>query len=195
MALIEFNEQGLLPTYIGSPIDPTRRSPYEYNINTFARDFINGYAGFNTERRSKIVIGLLEYRQLLYKNGIVKGFHWLDGSFVTNKELLLNSAPNDLDVFSIFELPEGDSQESLADKFPYLTDHDQIKQDLSLDTYFYFVDTKNFNYDMTIKNAIYYHSLWTQYKNTSLHKGYIRVDLSPDLDSLLLAELKKQVRS
>ncbi len=195
MAFIEFNEQGLLPTFLGSPIDNWGRSPYEYSIITFVRDFINGYAGFNTERRSEIVAGLLEYRDLLYSHGIVRGFHWLDGSFVTNKELLLNAPPSDLDLFSILELPEGETQESLSRKFPYLSDHDQIKQDLFLDTYFYFVDPNNFDYDMTIRYALYYHGIWTQYKNTDLHKGYIRVDLSPDQDRLLLAEIRNHLRS
>lgn len=195
MSVIEFNEQGLLPTFLGSPTSLQNRSPFQYSIECFARDFIDGYEGFNAERRSKLIMGLLGYRKLLYDHGIVKGFNWIDGSFVTNKELLVGAPPNDLDVYSILELPEGETQESLADKFPYISDHDKILQDLSLDTYFHFVDTDNFNYDSTIKSAVYFHSIWTQYKNTTLYKGYIRVDLSPDQDILLKAKLEERKRS
>jgi hypothetical protein len=168
-----------------SPVSKPYRSPYLYSIQELAQDFINGYPGFDEVKRSKLIGGLLEYRRLLYSYGIINGFQWIDGSFVTNKELILNEAPNDIDVFSLLELPEGETQLSLAEKYPYLSDHIKIKKDLSLDTYVYFVDPNNVDYEKIISNALYFHGIWTQYRHKPLHKGYIRVNLSPDDDKLL----------
>lgn len=72
-----FGPSGVLPPFIDA--DATARpgaSPYLTTMTEIVRRF-----GTSAERLA-ILRGLLDYRAELLRVGIVRGFQWIDGSFV-----------------------------------------------------------------------------------------------------------------
>ena len=103
-----FMQNGTLP-----PIRPGKaghdgdRAPYRVTSSAFIDNF-----AYSPERKN-ILHGFLEYRKALYSLGIVAGFQWIDGSFTEDIEMLENRSPNDVDVVTICNLPNGVTQQSL----------------------------------------------------------------------------------
>ena len=85
----------LLPA--NNPSDPTSRggydrSPYRVSLTEFATMF-----GYSPQRR-RLLSAFLEYRAELHSIGLVRGFQWVDGSFVENAEIRRGLLPNDIDL-------------------------------------------------------------------------------------------------
>ena len=78
-----WNISGVLP-----PIRPGEqghshdRSPYVASLQQLVDRFATSY------ERSAILQGLLDYRRELYSSDIVRGFQWLDGSFLEQVEVM-----------------------------------------------------------------------------------------------------------
>jgi len=70
---------GILPPHRGSPVTPWDASPYYCEIGEFCQRFRS------TERRREILRGFLKLRKELFALGI-RGFDWIDGSFLENIE-------------------------------------------------------------------------------------------------------------
>jgi hypothetical protein len=103
---------GLIP-----PIDTTRptsreRSPYFVSLSDFVLRF-----GTSADRR-RILDGFLRYRARLHAAGLVKGFQWLDGSFLENVERIESRPPKDLDVVRYYRLPPGLTRAGLRGRAP-----------------------------------------------------------------------------
>jgi len=119
---------------------------------------------------------------MLHDIGVVAGFQWLDGSFCECAESLRSQPPNDIDVVTFYVVPEGQTQQTLEAGHPQLFDHDYVKDNYNLDTYFY--ELKSSTIRKLVSECTYWYSLWSHQRDTFLWKGYLQIDLSPTNDSI-----------
>jgi hypothetical protein len=100
MAIPSFSVDGLLPPYLGASPGEDRAlmSPY----STTTADLVAHFA--TSLRRIEILTGLLEYRTALHGFGFVRGFQWIDGSFVERVEDQ-GRDPGDVDIVTFFRRP------------------------------------------------------------------------------------------
>lgn len=167
MAIPDY-ENGVLPPFIGGGSDVTGRSPY-------AATFADVVARFgNTPERRLLLAGLLDYRAELRGAGLVSGFQWIGGSFVEDKESTEGEAPRDIDVVTLYRLPEGETQATLRAAAPDLFNREATKSRYSVDAHFLSLSqplTEDF-----IERCLYWHSLWG-HRRDGRRKGYLRVGL------------------
>lgn len=172
----------LPPINISQPISP-QRSPYAASLTDYVLRF------GNTPERQAILDGFLRYRALLHGAGLLRGFQWLDGSFLEHIETLEGRAPNDLDVVTFFHLPRGTSQRGLAAKVPELTDHASTKATFRVDAYLVHLGMQP---ERLAGHSAYWYSMWS-HRRTHLWKGFVQVDLRPEEDSTAAATLASLV--
>src|SRR5437868_13267322 len=98
MGIPAWTAEGVLPPIAVAEPTSTLRSPYVVRLSKVVLSF-----GTNPERRA-ILEGLIEYRAALHAAGLVRGFQWLDGSFLEQVELLESRPPNDIDVVTFYRL-------------------------------------------------------------------------------------------
>ncbi len=172
----DWNEWGILPPIREGqdPVDPDR-SPYSCTMQELVAQY-----GISPERRA-ILRGLLQFRELFYQADIITGFQWLDGSFAENIRLLEDREPNDIDVVTFFDLPEGaDDQGSFVKDHPSLFDHDALKQQFLVDSYPYFLGEASTDYG--VQQIAYWYSMWSHRREDDngahLWKGFLVVALS-----------------
>lgn len=174
-------EDGILPPFIGDGSRAVGRylsTPVE----------MAGRFGGTRERR-QLLVGLLDYRAELRGAGLVRGFQWIDGSFVEEIEQTGNRAPRDIDVVTFFHLPAGQTQETLAAAFPALFRPTEMKRRHAVDAHCVPMDPMKME-ELALASA-YWESLWS-HKRGGQRKGYLLVDLSGGEDEaarrLLLQE-------
>lgn len=170
-----WDSSGLLPPV--RPQEPghsPERSPYRVSLAGFVERFAS------SPRRTDILSGLLRFRADLHALGIASGFQWLDGSFLERIEVLEHRDPNDLDVVTFFQLPQGENQGSLSQRGGALFDHQYVKAHYSIDGYFAVlgqpVDAGQ------VQRITYWYSVWS-HRRDGRWKGYVQVDLSPYEDA------------
>ncbi|MDR0743411.1 MAG: hypothetical protein LBF05_03530 [Tannerella sp.] len=170
-----WNSRGILPPIkLGMPGNSPERSPYQIAIP----DFIDTFA--QSPERIKILAGFLAFRAELHKLGIICGFQWLDGSFLENIEILENRAPHDLDVVTFYQLPVGETQQSLVQKNQDIFNPVHLKSDFTIDGYFSMLGLPVDNKE--IKTITYWYSMWS-HRRDGLWKGFVQIDLDPSQDS------------
>jgi hypothetical protein len=105
MPIPAYTIDGVLPPYVG-PAGPggaaEDMSPYVMTAIEVAATFAT------TDERKAILRGWLRHRAALRAVGFDRGFQWLDGSFVENKN------PRDLDVVTFLYRPPGHGGGDLA---------------------------------------------------------------------------------
>lgn len=165
-----WDSRGLIPPISpDSPAGPIR-SPYLMTIEEFVRTF-----GFSLER-CELLTGLLAYRKMVYGAGIVDGFQWLNGSFVTCTEMRQKRPPNDIDCVTFFKIPGGYSQKEFVEQHLALFDNLAIKQQYKVDSYWVGIESGQ-EVDL-IRSVCYWYGLWSH--NTDyVWKGFIEVPLNP----------------
>ena len=101
MSIPSFTLDGILPPFTGSdPAQPANHmSPYVVT----ATEVVSHFA--TSDERKEILAGWLRYRQALRNVGITRGFQWLDGSFLEDKESLGGGPPNDIDLLVYYHRP------------------------------------------------------------------------------------------
>ena len=67
----------------------------------------------DTVARREILKGFLNFRTALHAAGLVKGFQWVNGSFVEHTVQRENREPRDMDVVTFFDIPEGQTQATM----------------------------------------------------------------------------------
>ncbi|HHV37846.1 MAG TPA: hypothetical protein GXX77_08470 [Candidatus Cloacimonetes bacterium] len=184
-----FNRHGLIPPFFSSPA--YGGSPYKIGLRQFVNDFSIGCSRFDRYKRISILEGYLAYRKMLHGADICSGIQWVNGSFVTYKELIEQEAPNDIDVVSIIKLPEGDNQESYMAKHPQLFDHGKIHSNLCVDANYIMIESLEVNVPWLLERANYWNNLWSHQKETLHWKGYFWIDLSPEEDAGAQEELDR----
>lgn len=175
--ILDWNTQGVLsPIAPGDPVDNNNRSPYKVSLNDIV-------LRFNTSpERLNLLNGLLSFRMGLHNAGIVRGFQWLDGSFLECIESLECRAPEDIDVVTFYYLPEEHTQISFRDIYPTLFRNDYNVKNYHIDAYFINLGSDVPKEDLVSASA-YWYSMWSHRRN-ALWKGYLQVDLSPTDDHI-----------
>lgn len=170
LRLPEWNSQGFLPAILpGEAGHSLNRSPYAISCIELVERFGSSI------KRLEILQGFLNYRKNLHMLGLVQGVQWLDGSFVENIEVLEGRAPNDIDVVTFANMPEGESQKSLLDSNSSLFIPTAIRQTYKVDGYCIFLDGQaNQNF---IKQVTYWYSMWSHTRSKQW-KGFLQLDLN-----------------
>jgi hypothetical protein len=181
-ASLNWNVQGVL-----SPIDPSNptsedRSPYEVHLNDFVLRF-----GTSSERLS-LLDSFFQFRAGLHATGIVRGFQWLDGSFLESIETLEQRSPNDIDVVTFYYLPAGHTQQSFQVKHPELLRRKYNKNKYRMDAFF--INLNDGAPEDLVSKSAYWYSVWSHRRN-ALWKGYLQLDLSPTDDTIAKDSLNR----
>jgi hypothetical protein len=88
----------VLPPHLGDPRQPADLSPYQCTMEELCDRFAT------SARRKEILEGLLKLRKELFRRGI-KGFHWIDGSFLEDIESHEVRDPGDIDIITFVSEP------------------------------------------------------------------------------------------
>ncbi|MBF0240398.1 MAG: hypothetical protein HQM12_22060 [SAR324 cluster bacterium] len=170
----QWNSSGVLP-----PIQPGEvghgkdRAPYRVSLHQVVERLAT------SEKRIAILQGLLAYRKELYRCGVVKGFQWLNGSFMEQIEDIENRPPNDIDVVTFFYVPENLDQQSLMGRNGDLFDPKKTKSKFSVDSYSFILGRPMEKHH--IKLIAYWYSLWS-HRRDHTWKGFVQVELDPRED-------------
>lgn len=185
VALPAWNSLGLIPPVDEQHPMSAERSPYTVLLTDFVLRF------GHTSPRRKVLDGFLKYRAALHSVGLVSGFQWLDGSFLENVEVLEARAPNDIDVVTFFDLPEGKSQVDIFQQFPDLFPttrrvHVKLKEMYCVDAYLEHLGKAP---SRLVLQSSYWYSMWSHRRNQAW-KGFVQIDLAPSGDAQAIAQLE-----
>jgi hypothetical protein len=158
------------------------RSPYRVPLTEVVERFAT------SPERIRILRGLIHYRAALSQTIITDGFQWLDGSFMEDKETLKSLPPNDIDVVTFFEIPEGKTQTELSTAHPDLFNHGHVKTTYLVDSYTHQIGMPMERFD--VRQVSYWYSMWSHRKN-GMWKGFVQVDLSDTDDQVALSLLEQ----
>lgn len=188
VALPSWNSLGLIPPVNEQHPMSAERSPYTVSLTDFVLRF------GHTSPRRKVLDGFLKYRAALHSVGLVSGFQWLDGSFLENVEVLEARAPNDIDVVTFFDLPEGKSQHDIFQQSPELFPmtrgiHLKLKEMYSVDAYLEYLGKSP---SRLVRQSSYWYSIWSHRRNQAW-KGFVQIDLAPSTDAQAVAQLETLV--
>ena len=167
---------GVLPA--NEPDDPTSEIRSPYTASLF--DLVTRFG--STEPRRRILRGLLAYRAELHNSGLIRGFQWIDGSFVENVEETSGRPPNDIDLVTFFHIPDGYTEETLVQNFPSLFDPismKSLKNDYAVDAYY--VPLNQITPEEIINLSIYWYGLWSHTRDGKW-KGYLQINLADNED-------------
>ena len=176
----DWDFSGVIP-----PIDDDEEpsSPYEVSL----RDVVMRFG--DTDERRRLLRGLLDFRAELHNAGLVRGFQWIDGSFVENIEDVEGRSPRDVDVVTFLYVPNPYTQESFIQAFPSLFDHNGVKDIYEIDSYF--VPLNQTRPENIVDWSVYWNSRWSHRRGDFLWKGYLQIDLASDGDTEARTELER----
>jgi hypothetical protein len=176
VAIPAWSALGVLPPIqVDDPTGP-HRSPYRVSLV----DMVTRFA--STAERRRILDGLLRLRSSLHAAGLVRGFQWLNGSFLEYIEMLESRPPGDVDVVTFVEVPAGFT---INDENRKLFEHDLIKSAFLVDHYFVELNLPG---QVLVAQAAYWYSVWS-HRRTQLWKGFLEIDLDPTDDALARANV------
>lgn len=185
--IASWNMAGVLPPiWPGEDGHSPNRSPYLMKLTEVIEHFSS------SPERISILDGFLNYREALHSANIVKGFQWLDGSFLENIEVLELRSPNDMDVVTFFHIPNDQTQISLLSQDARLFDPALAKQTFLVDAYAFVLG--NPTEERHVKQISYWYSMWA-HRRDETWKGFLQVDLAPHTDAeakQFLASVKKE---
>ena len=179
MSIPDLTAEGILPPFVGQGgpgASSQQMSPYPAT----ALEVVNRFA--TTPNRKSILRKWLAHRTALRSVGFGRGFQWLDGSFVENRE------PNDLDVVTFLYRPNGlDDPQSFTSHVnhnSHLFDHANVRSNYSLDFHSVDLDGPPEN---IVEMSRYFMNHFSHCRNDHLWKGMLTVrleDPNDDLDTL-----------
>lgn len=179
-AIPPWTPNGVLPPV--NPDDPIGpdRSPYNVSL-------VDIVLRFSTSReRRQILDGLLRFRAELHAVGLVRGFQWVDGSFLEDIELLDNRPPKDVDVVTWVEYP---ADFAAGDRLTSLQDHDFVKREFLVDHYF--VELSLLPPNQLISWSAYWYSMWS-HRRSMQWKGFLQISLDPNEDLAAAKNLEER---
>jgi hypothetical protein len=167
-----FTTSGVLPPYLGSNpgLQSELMSPYRATVTEVVGRFAT-----STERM-KILAGWLAYRIAMREIGLDRGFQWLNGSFLEDKENLRQEPPNDLDLLFFMRRPSG-----LAANRPFegfvaahrvLFERRAVKAAFRLDLFLIDLDGDS---EAALSAGRYLLQLFSHQRDTGLWKGMLEV--------------------
>ncbi len=186
----KWNISGVLPPILpGEQGHSPNRSPYKVDLSEVIEQFST------SAERIEILKGFLKYRQALYSAGITSGFQWLDGSFLENIEVQALRPPNDIDVVTFFNLPDGVDQKKMFKNHGNLFTPSKTKPQFYVDAYAFILGESTKSHH--VKMISYWYSMWS-HRRDGVWKGFIQVDLSTcgdDKSHKFLAQIEEEVLS
>jgi len=184
-----FDQNGVLPPFMGNDASTPDRSPYAASIVEFVTHF-----GTSPHRR-QLLKKFIAYRQLLTADGYVSGYQFVDGSFVEDVERTQRRDPIDIDVFSFLDAPikyQTDPSAWALTGFQFwqgeIINRDLNKVRFSLDTYALLLQETNL--PSLIQGVIYWNGLFSHQRSTYAWKGFVAVALDSVADQAALATLE-----
>lgn len=174
MPIPTFTIDGVLPPYVG-PHGPGGASEDLSPYAVTALEVVSTL-GWSNPRRT-ILRGWLQHRAALRLAGFDRGFQWLDGSFVENKD------PKDLDVVAFLHRPSHVQDHlalsGLVNANLSLFDRAQVKAAFHLD--FFPIDL-NGSAETLVNLTRYWLGLFSHRRHDDLWKGMLQVRLDDPAD-------------
>lgn len=174
MPIPAFTIDGVLPPYVG-PNGPGGAAEDMSPYVATALEVVSTFA--TTDGRRHILGGWLRHRADLRAIGFDRGFQWLDGSFVEDKQ------PRDLDVVSFLYRPPGirDPQQLLMVMRANgnLFVRNLVKADYSLDAFPIDLDGSP---EALVNSARYFLGLFSHRRGDDMWKGMLQVRLEDVAD-------------
>lgn len=172
MPIPPFTIDGVLPPYVG-PDGPggafDEMSPYVVTSVEVVATL------GTTDDRKTILRGWLDHRAALRAIGFDRGFQWLDGSFVEDKD------PKDVDVVTFLYRPSGVQSSTdllnLMKSNPSLFVHHQVKTTFRVD---FFPIDMNASPEVLVSLTRYFCGLFSHRRVDELWKGMLQVRLEDD---------------
>lgn len=133
-----------------------------------------------SETRRAILRGLLEYRAAVRAAGFVRGFQWLDGSFLEDVELVRRRPPADVDLVTFAQRPKNYSDaewREFVSLHASLFDPQEAKSRYRCDAYFVDLSLKP---ELLVSYTRYWFGLFSHQRATNLWKGMLEVPLDSD---------------
>lgn len=149
-------------------------SPYPVSATELVQRFASN------EQRCTILEGLFGYRAELRAIGFLRGFQWLDGSFVEDVETRDGRSPNDIDVVTFAYPPQGMSQDDVRQMMaqrPDLFEHERCRQAFRCDTAIVNLATQA---EWLVKQTRYWYGLYSHRRGDALWKGMLELSLDTD---------------
>jgi hypothetical protein len=175
MPIPAFTLNGTLPPYVG-PDGPGGTSEDLSPYAVTAMEVVTTLG--HTEQRKKILLSWLRHRAALKKIGFHRGFQWLDGSFVEDKN------PQDLDVVTFLHRPQGAQDRfelnKLLQKNLHLFGRVEVKSGYMLD--FFPIDLDG-SAETLVNLTRYWLALFSHRRGDDLWKGMLQVRLEDLSDS------------
>ncbi|WP_198972071.1 DUF6932 family protein [Xylophilus sp. ASV27] len=170
-----FNHSHVLPPFLGSdPSVAAQVSPFVTSMRELVERFCH------LEGRRALLDGLLKYRAELARLGFLRGFQWIDGSFVEDVEVSEKRAPNDIDVVTFSYAPAGLSSTQvtqLLKEHPQVFQPEQAKATFRCDPSIVPLDKSPEN---LVKRASYYFNLFSHRRGDHVWKGLLQIPLESD---------------
>jgi hypothetical protein len=183
MPIPTFSIDGVLPPYVGAS-GPGGSSQ---DMSPYVVSAVEVVSTLGTSPiRKTILTHWLDHRAALRALGFERGFQWLDGSFVEDKD------PNDLDVVTfLFRPPTAFQYDRLAVLMGangHVFHHPQIKARFMLDVFF--VDL-NGSPEAIVNVSRYWFDLFSHRRADELWKGILQVRLESVADDLAARAILK----
>lgn len=172
VAIPDWDGHGVIPATNAASTTSRNRSPYPVTLVDFVLRFAS------TAARRDTVSGFLRYRKALHRAGFVRGFQWIDGSFIEDVETIKSRDPRDIDVVTFFHLPKAETQKTLMARMPQLFRLEDTKDRYCVHAYYVQLDETP---ELLVEQATYWNSLWS-HRRDGRWKGYVQIDLSPSDD-------------
>jgi hypothetical protein len=172
--LPSFTLSGVLPPYLpelGATKDNVAgRSPYQITPHELVSTFAT------SPERKLLLRDLFQYRRSLRQLGI-RGYQWIDGSFVEDVEMQRGRPPGDIDVVTFLSRPAGASDKAAWEEF--------VEQNIAVLTaeglglHCFFVDL-TIPVSVVIRQSVFWFGLFSHQRETALWKGLVQVSLDED---------------
>lgn len=162
----------VLPPHLGVAGNVTNLSPYVCTVDELCRRFATSPA------RKLILTGLLDLRREFFTFGI-RGFQWLDGSFVEDIETQELRDPKDIDVVTFVSTPAApvDLSSALATK-PNLLNRAHVKSTYRVDHFWLPLGS---NPTDLVEQTRYWYGLFSHRRDRTW-KGMLAVNLTNQAD-------------
>jgi hypothetical protein len=179
MPIPAFSIDGVLPPYVG----PGGPGGALQDMTPYVVTAVEVVSTLGTSpKRRTILSRWLNHRAALRGLGFQRGFQWLDGSFVEEKE------PNDLDIVTFIFRPatvQGHADlGALMGANAQLFDRPQVKTHYMLDAFFIDLDASSEN---IVNVSRYWLGLFSHRRVDGLWKGMLQVRLENVADDLAAA--------
>lgn len=182
MPIPPFDHNNVLPPHLGDPRESAGLSPFPATSVEVCQRFAT-----SPERRA-ILSGWLAFRRELTSLGVIRGFQWLDGSFLEDKEAALGKPPEDLDLITFFMLPTGEApalfQSRIFTALPAFFDRDISKADFLLDHFPVHLGAPG---PALVENTRYWTGLFSHNRD-GIWKGMLRIELNTAVEDTAAAQ-------